>query len=37
MPLGLQLVDPLPGAPNLFPAAAFAERTLAAVVTEKTL
>jgi Asp-tRNA(Asn)/Glu-tRNA(Gln) amidotransferase A subunit family amidase len=26
MPLGLQLVDPLPGAPNLFPAAAFAER-----------
>ncbi len=36
MPLGLQLVDPLPGAPNLFPAAAFAERALAAtVITEK--
>ena len=29
MPLGLQLVDPLPGAPNLFTAAAFAERALA--------
>lgn len=36
MPLGLQLVDPLPGAPNLFAAAAFAERALAgAVITEK--
>ena len=29
MPLGLQLVDPLPGAPNLFSAATFAERALA--------
>ena len=28
MPLGLQLIDPLPGAPSLFPAAAFAERAL---------
>ena len=37
MPLGLQLVDPLPAAPNLFPAAAFAEWVLAAAVaTEKT-
>jgi Asp-tRNA(Asn)/Glu-tRNA(Gln) amidotransferase A subunit family amidase len=29
LPLGLQLVDPLPGAPNLFTAAALAERVLA--------
>ena len=29
MPLGLQLVDPLPGAPNLFTDATFAERALA--------
>jgi Asp-tRNA(Asn)/Glu-tRNA(Gln) amidotransferase A subunit family amidase len=33
MPLGLQLVDPSPGADRLFPAAAFAERTLAPFVT----
>jgi Asp-tRNA(Asn)/Glu-tRNA(Gln) amidotransferase A subunit family amidase len=33
MPLGLQLVDPLPGAPNLFSAAAFAERALAPAVS----
>jgi Asp-tRNA(Asn)/Glu-tRNA(Gln) amidotransferase A subunit family amidase len=37
LPLGLQLVDPLPSAAHLFPAAAFAERVLgAAVITERT-
>lgn len=36
MPLGLQLIDPAPAAPNLFAAAAFAERILMPATTEPT-
>jgi amidase len=36
MPLGLQLIDPSPGAANLFAAAAFAERVLAPAIVWRT-
>lgn len=37
MPLGLQLIDPRPGAPTLFAAAAFAERALTPMATKESV